>query len=137
MRILVASENVKKRRELEELLAPLAVQVVVPTDVGGVPEVVEDGDTFAENARKKARSGATASGLWCLADDSGLAVDHLDGAPGIYSARFAGQHGNDPANNALLLERMTGVPDGERGDWRRCLAASRLRRGTQRAHRCC
>lgn len=120
MRLLLASGNAKKLRELRELCLPLDVEVVSPDDVGGLPEVVEDGATFAENAAKKARSGALASGLWCLADDSGLEVDHLDGAPGVHSARFAGRHGDDAANNRLLLERLTGVPTAERGARFRC-----------------
>jgi len=79
------------------------------------PEVVEDADTFAGNARKKASETAHALGVWVIADDSGLAVDALDGAPGIFSARFAGRHGDDQANNRRLLEALADVPDGRRG----------------------
>lgn len=126
MRILVASGNEKKRRELEELCASLTVEVVSPRDVGGLPEVEEDGATFRENAAKKARSGARASGLWCLADDSGLEVDHLGGEPGVRSARFAGRHGDDAANNRLLLERLAGIPaTGRRARFRCALCLAR------------
>lgn len=114
-RLLLASGNAKKLKELRRIAAPLGVEVVSPADVGGLPEVIEDGDTFLANAAKKARSGAQASGLWTLADDSGLCVDALDGAPGIYSARYAGTHGDDAGNNAKLLRELEAVPDGERG----------------------
>ena len=110
MKLLIASENAKKRAELEALLAPLGLELVLPSQIGGLPEVVENEPTFAGNAGLKASAGAKASGLWTLADDSGLEVDALGGAPGVRSARFAGRHGDDRANNALLLERLRGVP---------------------------
>lgn len=113
--LLLASGNRKKLQELERLLAPLGIELRSPADVGGLPEVVEDAPTFAGNAEKKARSAARASGLWSLGDDSGLCVDHLDGAPGVRSARFAGGHGDDAANNAKLLAELAGVPAAERG----------------------
>jgi XTP/dITP diphosphohydrolase len=115
MRLLVASGNAKKLAELTAQLAPLGVELVTPADVGGLGEVDEDQPTFEGNALKKARAGAEQTGLPCLADDSGLEVDALDGAPGVFSARFAGEHGNDAANNALLLERLAGKPREERG----------------------
>ena len=114
MKLLLASGNRKKLLELQRIAAPLGVEVVQPTDIGGLPECVEDGDTFAANAAKKAREGAQHSGLWTLADDSGLEVDALDGAPGVYSARYAGTHGDDQANNAKLLRELAEVPDGDR-----------------------
>ena len=110
MQLLVASENEKKRRELELALARLGVRLLGPREVGGLPEVVEDGASFAANAAKKAASGALASGRFCLADDSGLVVDALGGRPGVHSARFAGEHGDDAANNAKLLAELAGVP---------------------------
>ena len=110
MRLLIASDNAKKRGELEALLAPLGHELATPAEVGGLPAVDEDQPTFAGNARLKAVSGARSSGLWTLADDSGLEVEALGGAPGVRSARFAGQHGDDRANNALLLERLRGLP---------------------------
>ena len=115
MQLLLASNNVKKRNELAYRLEPLEIEVVTPADVGGVPEVVEDQPTFRGNAAKKASSAALGANRWALADDSGLEVDHLNGAPGVLSARFAGRHGDDPANNALLLERLEGVGDARRG----------------------
>jgi XTP/dITP diphosphohydrolase len=116
-RLLLASDNAKKRRELEALLAEfaVAVAVVAPVDVGGIPAVVEDGATFAANAAKKARSAALATGLWSLADDSGLEVEALGGAPGVLSARYAGVHGDDARNNARLLEDLASVPPEARG----------------------
>ena len=80
-----------------------------------VPDVVEDGETFGENARKKASEVARTLGLWVLADDSGLAVDALGGAPGVYSARYAGEPADDSANNRKLLEALDRVPDEARG----------------------
>ena len=115
MEILLASGNAHKLEEFRAMLEPLGVTMLSPKDVGGLPEVVEDGTTFAENAAKKATSGANASGKWTLADDSGIAVDALDGAPGVHSARFAGTHGDDAGNNALLLEKLADTPDDQRG----------------------
>ncbi|MFT7075040.1 MAG: XTP/dITP diphosphohydrolase [Planctomycetota bacterium] len=115
MRLLLASGNQKKLAELRRIAAPLGVEVLSPADIGGLPEVEEDGETFAANAAKKASFGARHSGLWTLADDSGLAVDALDGAPGVFSARFAGVHGDDAANNAKLLTDLRSVPDKDRG----------------------
>lgn len=115
MRLLLASENQKKHRELTTRLAELGIEVVHPRDLGGLPEVDEDEPTFRGNAAKKARSAALAKSEWSLADDSGLEVEALDGQPGVRSARFAGTHGDDAANNALLLERLQDVPDERRG----------------------
>ncbi len=115
VKILLASGNLKKLRELGRELAGLDVELVTPADVGGLPHVDEDQPTFRANAAKKARSAAVHASMWALADDSGLEVDALGGAPGVHSARFAGAHGDDAANNALLLERMRGVPDERRG----------------------
>ena len=114
MKLLVASNNAKKRAELEALLADLDVEVVTPNELGGVPDVDEDQPTFAGNAAKKAVSGAQATGLWTLADDSGLEVAVLDGAPGVHSARYAGTHGDDAANNRKLLDALAGRPAEER-----------------------
>jgi XTP/dITP diphosphohydrolase len=80
-----------------------------------LPDVIEDADTFAGNAAKKASETARALGLWTVADDSGLAVDALKGAPGVYSARYAGTHGDDPSNNRKLLAELAGVPPDQRG----------------------
>jgi len=115
MRILLASTNPKKLAEFRLLLAGRGLEVVSPSDVGGIPDVAEDQPTFRANAAKKAVAAARASGLWALADDSGLEVDALHGAPGVRSARFAGAHGDDAANNRLLLEKLKSVPMSKRG----------------------
>jgi XTP/dITP diphosphohydrolase len=114
-RILLASGNPKKVRELDALLAPLGICLARPEDVGGLPEVIEDQPDFKGNAAKKAISAAQATQSWALADDSGLEVDFLGGAPGVHSARYAGTHGDDEANNRKLLESLEGVPDSQRG----------------------
>ena len=115
MELLIASGNPKKLAEIELYLSGTGVRILSPDDVGGIPEVEEDGLTFAANADKKASSAATSSGLWSLADDSGLQVDHLDGAPGVHSARYAGTHGDDDANNRHLLSELDGVEAEGRG----------------------
>ncbi|MDX8376958.1 MAG: RdgB/HAM1 family non-canonical purine NTP pyrophosphatase [Mariprofundales bacterium] len=104
-RIIIASNNAKKRREIANVLQTLNIHIV-PTEETKFVTVNEDGDTFAANARKKAEEFFIANGLPTLADDSGLMVDCLDGAPGVYSARFAGDDANDASNNAKLLEAM-------------------------------
>lgn len=113
--IVLASRNASKTREVAELLAPQGFLVVPVTQFPGVPEVVEDGQTFAENAAKKAREVALAIGQWVIGEDSGLQVDALSGAPGIYSARFSGPDATDARNNAKLMKELEGVPDEKRG----------------------
>ncbi|MCY2959491.1 MAG: non-canonical purine NTP pyrophosphatase [Planctomycetota bacterium] len=113
--MLLASGNAKKLRELRLVLAGVDVELATPDSIGGLPDVVEDRPDFRGNAAKKAVSAASHARMWALADDSGLEVDALGGAPGVFSARFAGKHGDDAANNRLLLERLAHVPDGERG----------------------
>jgi XTP/dITP diphosphohydrolase len=108
--LVIGTQNRKKGIELAELLAPLGFEVVTLEDVPNAIEVVEDGDTFAANARLKASQQAVHLKRWVLADDSGLAVDALGGAPGVYSARFAGPNANDDDNNRLLLEKLKDVP---------------------------
>jgi XTP/dITP diphosphohydrolase len=115
MRLLIATQNPKKLRELELVLAPLRVERVTPADVGGLPPVDEDQPTFALNAAKKAQSAARAREVWALADDSGLEVDALGGEPGVRSARWAGEPADDARNNAKLLRALAGVPDERRG----------------------
>lgn len=117
-RVLVASGNAKKLVELETVLASLGitgVELVSLREVEDYPEPAETGLTFAENALIKARAGAAATGLPCVADDSGLAVDALNGMPGVLSARWCGTHGDDKANNDLLLAQLADVPDNHRG----------------------
>lgn len=115
MKILIATHNKKKREELERILSPLSIDVVTDTDVGcTLRDVEESGASFEENALIKAKAGCEDSGLPCIADDSGLVVDALGGAPGIYSARYCGVHGNDEANNDKLLKELENVPDEKR-----------------------
>lgn len=118
MQILVASNNAKKLRELQVILdgAGLGgVEVLPLSAVEPYDEPKEDGRTFADNALIKARAGAAHTGLVTIADDSGLSVDELNGMPGTLSARWCGRHGDDQANNDLLLGQMTDVPDERRG----------------------
>ncbi|WP_280235736.1 RdgB/HAM1 family non-canonical purine NTP pyrophosphatase [Nocardia cyriacigeorgica] len=116
-RVLVASRNVKKLNELRRILADAGVaglEIVGLDDVPAYDEAPETGATFEENALAKARDGAAATGLACVADDSGLEVDALNGMPGVLSARWSGRHGDDAANNALLLGQLGDVPDERR-----------------------
>ena len=115
MKLLVASKNKKKIEELRRILAPLGFEPVCETDMRIVlPEVDETGTTFAENARLKAMSAMQTAGVAAVADDSGLCVDALDGAPGIYSARFSGEDATDEKNNQKLLRLLENVPDDKR-----------------------
>ena len=121
-KILLATGNVKKGVELAEMLgAGWSVQTL--KDLPVVPEIVEDGLTFEANAVKKAMTLASVTDGLVLADDSGLEVDFLQGAPGVYSARFAGEPSNDDRNNALLLEKLKNVPDAQRTARFRCVIA--------------
>ena len=96
---------------MREILEPLGITVLVPDDVGGLPDVIEDRDTFAGNAAKKAEEGCVHTGEWVLADDSGIEARALDWAPGVYSARYAGSHGDDAANNAKLAAALADESD--------------------------
>lgn len=112
MKLLIATRNAHKLDEIRAILSRPGLTLVGVAEHGRpLPEVVEDADTFAGNALKKARTLCDASGLWTLADDSGLEVDALDGAPGVYSARYAGEGAGDAANNARLLRELDGVED--------------------------
>ena len=112
--LLIATRNRKKKAELSEILAEWDVNLVSLEELEGIPEVDEDGATFTANALKKARTMAEISGLITLADDSGLMVDALGGAPGIFSARFAGPGCSDADNNAKLLSLLHEVPEAAR-----------------------
>lgn len=114
MQLLIASGNRHKVAEIAELLRDTPWQVVSLADYPEVELPPEDADTFAGNAYIKAAAAAKATDLWTLADDSGLCVDYLDGAPGVYSARYAGEQKDDDANNAKLLAAMADCPDAER-----------------------
>ena len=112
MKMILASNNQKKLREMQTLLADLGVELVSQRDAGCDFEVDETGTTFEENAFLKASAVTRATGQIAVADDSGLAVDALDGAPGIYSARFTGNHEDSDADrNAYLLKKLAGVSD--------------------------
>lgn len=111
MKLILASNNAHKLVEIKAILGHYFGEILSLREAGIEHETVEDGETFLANAEKKAREIAELSGCCALADDSGLCVDALGGAPGIYSARFSGEHGNDAANRRLLLERMQGVTD--------------------------
>ncbi|NKX91467.1 RdgB/HAM1 family non-canonical purine NTP pyrophosphatase [Nocardia coubleae] len=116
-RVLVASRNAKKLKELRRILDDAGVagiELVSLDDVPPYEEAPEIGATFEENAIAKARDGAVATGLPCVADDSGIEVDALNGMPGVLSARWAGRHGDDEDNNALLLGQLGDVPDERR-----------------------
>ncbi len=110
-RLVIGTTNLKKGLELQELLAPYGFEVqTLRETVRPILDVVEDGDTFAYNARKKAAEQALHLGAWVMADDSGLAVDALGGRPGVYSARYAGENGTDADNNAKLLAELGDLP---------------------------
>ena len=113
MKILLATRNPKKLVELQRILT--GVSLVGLDDVPAYPEVPETGLTFAENALIKARAGVAATGLPTVADDSGLAVDALNGMPGVFSARWSGRHCDDKANLELILAQVVDVPDPLRG----------------------
>lgn len=119
--MILATRNRGKIREIQALLSDLGLEVCSLDDVPQMPEVVEDGTTFFANALKKASAVALATGELALADDSGLEVDALGGAPGIYSARYAGPDADDLKNNARLLEDLARVPEGERSARFRCV----------------
>lgn len=112
--LLVATTNPGKLAEVKAFLKDLPLRIISLADLGNPPDVIEDGRTFEENALKKARTLARFSGLPTLADDSGLEVDALDGAPGIYSARYAGEPGDDGLNNQKLLRELANIPQEKR-----------------------
>lgn len=115
MKIIIATHNKHKLAEMARILEPMGYEVVTDRDIGiELTDVEENGRTFLENARIKAEAGCRESGLPCIADDSGLCVDALDGEPGVYSARYSGEHGNDAANNEKLLFNLKDVPDEKR-----------------------
>jgi XTP/dITP diphosphohydrolase len=129
--LVLGSRNRKKCREMAELIAPpwepntwlAQLDIRSIEEFPGAPDVVEDANTFAGNARKKAADMARVIGCWVLADDSGLAVDALAGAPGVFSARYAGEPSDDEANNRKLLAGMQEVPDSKRAAAFHCALA--------------
>jgi XTP/dITP diphosphohydrolase len=112
--LLVASTNAGKLAEIRAFLAQFPLHILSLEELSGYPKITEDGVSFEENALKKARTLAEDSGYFTLADDSGLEVDALNGAPGIYSARYAGPEADDEKNNAKLLHELRSVPEQQR-----------------------
>lgn len=123
MRLLIATGNPGKLREIEQLLSGCEIELLSLQQLDNPPEIVEDGATFADNAVKKAKQMAAFSGLVTLADDSGLAVAALAGAPGVHSARYAGEPADDRANNAKLLTELESIPAGQRQAAFHCVMA--------------
>ncbi len=121
--LVIGSRNRKKRQEIVEILGDLGVDLRDLTNWPDAPEVVEDGVTFVDNARKKAVELARHLGQWVLGEDSGLVVPGLNGRPGVYSARYAGKQGDDAANNARLLAELAPLPDDRRAAHYVCTAA--------------
>ena len=113
-KLILATRNKDKLKEIQALLSDLDIDIMSLDEAENVPHVVEDGKTFMENAFKKAKVIAEATGIMALADDSGLEVDALDGAPGVYSARYSGENASDASNNEKLLADLEGVPAGKR-----------------------
>src|SRR5262245_25087931 len=122
-RLVIGSRNKKKLEELQDLLGDLPIELTDLSAFPNVPDVEESGQTFEENARLKAIGYAEATGKWVLAEDSGLVVPALKGRPGIYSARYAGTHGDDAANNKKLLAELAPLPDDRRDAYYVCVAA--------------
>ena len=115
MEFIAATNNPGKMAEMRRILERMGHTVRSQREAGVTLEPEENGTTFAENARIKARAICEAASTATIADDSGLCVDALDGAPGVYSARYCGRHGDDEANNDKLLDAMQAVPAGQRG----------------------
>ena len=123
-RVVLATRNEHKIRELARILAPYGVELASLDEWKDVPDVAETGATFAENALLKARAVCLATGLVAVADDSGLVVDALNEMPGVLSARWAGQHGDDVANLSLVLAQIADVPESRRTAAFVCAAAA-------------
>ena len=122
-KIVIASKNLDKIKEMRLVLKNLPVEILSLADFAEMPDAIEDGATFEENALIKAKFFAERTGLACLADDSGLEVDALNGLPGVYSARFAGYHADDETNNQTLLNELAKVGVNESAAAYRCALA--------------
>jgi len=129
MEIVLATRNKDKIREIKEILEGLKVKILTFEDFPFVPEVEEDGSTLEENAIKKAKTWSEHTGKIALADDSGLEVDYLDGQPGVYSSRFAGEKATYADNNRKLLQLLARVPEEKRGACFRCVVAISFPKG--------
>jgi len=121
-RLVIGSRNRKKLIEIRDLLADLTLEVTDLSPWPDLPDIEETGDSFEANARLKAVGVATQIHEWTLAEDSGLVVPALDGRPGIFSARYAGGHGDDAANNRKIIEEVAALPDDKRGAYYVCYA---------------
>jgi XTP/dITP diphosphohydrolase len=132
--LVLGTHNKKKRRELEYLLSPLGIELKTLEDFPNALEVEETGDSFQANAALKATVQAKHLDQWVLGEDSGLSVDALDGAPGIYSARFSGPSATDADNNRVLLEKLTSVPLEKRTAWYHCHFTLSDPQGVERIH---
>ena len=131
--LLLATRNrgkIEEFRRILEALAPGEIELLGLDAFPDTHDVIEDGATFTENALKKAREMSLATGIAAIADDSGLCIDALNGDPGIYSARWAGNHGDDAANNEKVLQQLREIPDGKRGAHFTCVAALYLPDGS-------
>lgn len=127
MKIVIATKNLDKIKEIREKFKPLSgIEVVLLSDFKDPPHIIEDGSTYRENALKKARAIAAFTKLPALADDSGLEIDALNGEPGVYSARYAGENKSDEERNLLILEKMRTIPDKSRAARFRCVIAIAL-----------
>jgi len=129
MQLVLATKNKGKTLEIKSILSDLPIEIKSLLDFPEIPDIKETGKTFEENALIKAKEVAKLTGLPALADDSGLAVDYLNGAPGIYSARYAGKDANDKKNNKKLLDALKGVPLESRGAAFVCVIALCLPKG--------
>ncbi len=123
MKIVLATRNENKLREVKQFLEPHGIEVVSLNEFPDFPEIEETGETFKDNATIKATEACMFTGMTALADDSGLEVDSLNGLPGIYSARFAGENKSDEDNNNKLLELLKGLPEYQRKARFKCLMA--------------
>jgi XTP/dITP diphosphohydrolase len=130
-KLLIATNNKGKVREIQAILQDLDLDLILPTDLGLELEVEEDGQTYAENAIKKALAFSTASGLTALADDSGLEVDALGGRPGLHSNRFGPQPSTDASRRAYLLQNLSGVPRPWAARFRATVAIASPERGVE------
>lgn len=127
--VVIATRNPDKFREIKAILSSLPLKFLSLEDFPDLPEVVEDGATFAENAGKKARTIADFTGRLAIADDSGLVVDALQGRPGVFSSRYAGENATDRERCQKLLEEMASIPEGKRQARFVCVMAVALPRG--------
>lgn len=121
--VVLASRNENKLREIARIMKDAPVKMISLMDYSEIPEIEETGTTFAENALIKARTVFQHTGYWTLSDDSGLEVDALNGAPGVYSARYSGEAKDNAANNSKLLAALENTPADERGAQFRCVVA--------------